>query len=54
MFGPFLFLVCINDIAEDINSTIRHFADDTSVYFIVDNPTDAAEKNYSDKEEIHQ
>ena len=54
MLVPLLFLVYINDIVEAINSTIRLFADDTSLYFIVDNPTDAAEKINSDMEEIHQ
>jgi hypothetical protein len=38
ILGPLLFLVYINDIVEDINSTIRLFADDTSLYIIVDEP----------------
>ena len=54
ILGPLLFLVYINDIVEDINSTIRLFADDTSLYVIVDNPTDAAEKLNYDMEKIHQ
>ena len=33
---PLLFLVYINDIVEDISSTIRLFADDNSLYLIVD------------------
>ena len=35
-------LVYINDIVEDISSTIRLFADDTSLYLIVDSPLEAA------------
>ena len=40
---PLLFLLYINDIVEDINSSIRLFADDTSLYIIVDDPIHAAE-----------
>ena len=42
ILGPLLFLVFINDIVEEINSSIRLFADDTSLYIIVDDPLDAA------------
>ena len=40
--GPLLFLLCINDVIENINSSIRLFADDTSLYIIVDDPVEAA------------
>ena len=39
---PLLFLLFINDIVLDIGSNIRLFADDTSLYIIVDNPITAA------------
>jgi hypothetical protein len=39
-----LFLVYINDIVYDIASPIRLFADDTTLYIIVDNPLDAADE----------
>ena len=44
ILGPLLFLVYINDIVTDIGSNIRLFADDTSLYIVVDNPLLAAEK----------
>ena len=39
ILGPLLFLLYINDIVDDIQSTIRLFADDTSLYVIVDGRT---------------
>ena len=38
ILGPLLFLLFINDIVNEINANIQLFADDTSLYFIVDNP----------------
>ena len=40
IIGPLLFLVFINDTAEEITSSIRLFAHDTSLYIIVDDPLD--------------
>ncbi|MCF1459523.1 MAG: reverse transcriptase family protein, partial [Shewanella sp.] len=42
ILGPLLFLLFINDIVKDIHSSIRLFADDTSLYIIVENPQTAA------------
>ena len=42
ILGRLLFLLFINDIVTDMDSNIRLFADDTSLYIIVDNPTTAA------------
>ena len=42
ILGPLLFLVYINHIVVDIGSHIRLFADDTSLYIIVDDPVTAA------------
>ena len=44
IIGRLLFLVFINDIVEEINSSIRLFADDTSLYIVVGDPLDSAIK----------
>ena len=38
-----MFIVFINDILTDINSTIQLFGDDTSLYLIVDDPKETAQ-----------
>ena len=43
ILGPLLFLLYINDIVKDIGSNIRIFADDTSLFIIVENPEVAAD-----------
>ena len=42
IMGPLLFLMFINDILTDIGSNIRLFADDPSLYIIVEHPDLAA------------
>jgi len=37
VFGPFLFLVYINDIVNDINNDIQLFADDTFLFVVIEN-----------------
>ena len=49
-----LFLLYINNIVYNINSSIRLFADDTSQYMIVDNPVEAINLLNSDQSKIHQ
>ena len=36
ILGPLLFLLFINDIVNEIHANIRLFADDTSLYLIVE------------------
>ena len=52
ILGPLLFLVYINDIVEDIGSHIRLFADDTSLFTIVDDPAASAACLNSDLRKI--
>ena len=42
ILGLLLFIIFINDIVNEINGEIKLFADDTSLYLIVDNPNDTA------------
>ena len=53
ILGPLLFLVYINDTVENINSSIRLLADDTSLYIIVDDPINASNQLNKDLYKIH-
>ena len=48
ILGLLLFLLYINDLVTDTGSKISMFADDSSLYIIVDNPNTAAEIINSD------
>jgi len=42
----------INDIVSDISSDIHRFADDTSMYLVVENPNNAAVTLQSDNDKV--
>ena len=54
ILGPLLFLLFINDIVTDVKAEIKLFADDTSLYLIVDDPNDTANILNSDLDKIHK
>ena len=54
ILGPFLFLIYINDIGKRIGGSIRLFADETSLYIIVDLPEKAARILNADLQTISQ
>ena len=53
ILGPTLFIIYINDIVHELGSNIRLFADDTSLYIIVDNPVNAALHLNADLQKIY-
>ena len=54
ILGPLLFLLFINDIVHDICSTICLFADNTSLFIIVEDPITAAACLNNDLDKISQ
>lgn len=47
------FIICINDIVTEIHSSIKLFADDTSLYVIFNNPRESATMLNKDMATIH-
>jgi hypothetical protein len=55
VLGPFLFLLYINDISKNLQNPVRLFADDTSLFDVVDRDmVNSAESLTNDLEIIHQ
>jgi len=52
ILGPLMFLVYINDIITDINAHIHLFADDTSLFMVVNSPNATAAVLQSDIDKI--
>ena len=53
ILGPQMFLIYINDIVNDLGCNVRLFADDTSLYVIVDDPASASDLVDSDLQTIY-
>ena len=53
IIGPLFFLIFINDIVTDIGCSIKLFADDTTVYVIIEDINTAAENLNSDLNKVH-
>lgn len=43
ILGPLFFLVYINDLTNDLKCNVKLFADDTSLFTVVNEPNAAAE-----------
>ena len=53
ILGPLLFLIYINAIVSDITSNVNLFADDTSLFMVVENPIITADILNDDLQKIN-
>jgi hypothetical protein len=54
ILGPLLFLVYINDLIDEIQTNIRVYADDSTVYLSFDDPLEAASDLEADLEKVQK
>ena len=54
ILDPLLFLISINNLPNGLNSNARLFADDTSLFSVVNNITDSANLLNSDLSKINE
>ena len=54
ILGPLFFIMFINDIVKEIHSNICVFADDTSLYIVVDFPNSTAQILNLDRERLYE
>ena len=52
VLGPLLFLIYINDLEHGIKSNVKFFADDTSLFSIVEDPEVSADNLQHDLDKI--
>ena len=53
ILGPLFFLIFINDIVQEIGCSIKLFADDTSIYIIVEDPNTGAQILNDNLNKVH-
>ena len=54
MLGPLFFLIYINDLSENLKSTVKPFADDTSLFYVLKDPNTSAEISNHDLTRISE